>query len=286
MRVVLTGATGFIGSRLLEVLRAEGHTVTPVTRNPADTSPDAVVGDLRTVDLRPHISAANVVVHASTVTTGTTGDLWSGNVLATERVAAAAADSGARLLYLSTTGVYGKSFGRFGDPLRTPRRPTSQLSTARAAAEDVVFAAGGTVVRPHVVYGPGDRWVVPPLATFMLEEDAWLGGTDVAVAAITAQRLARGIAALLKRPTLPSALHACERRPKPVADLIAPYFRAAGKALPSRILTIDEALSRLGPRGVSRNAVSMIGRSSSIAPDGFWDDTGPSGGLAADIERR
>ncbi|MFJ4295641.1 NAD-dependent epimerase/dehydratase family protein [Curtobacterium sp. NPDC089689] len=272
VRVLLTGATGFIGSRLLEVLLSKGHTVTSIVRRPRDVPGHVVVGDVRTCDLRPHVDAADYVVHAASVTIGTPQDLWLGNVLAASRVAEASASSGTRLLYLSTTGVYGQSFGRFGDPASMQRRPSSPLSTARAAAEDKVLAAGGSVIRPHVVHGPGDRWVVPPLARFMLEEDAWLGGPEVAVAAITAQRLAHGIAALLTRPALPAALHAAERVPKPVADLVEPFFRSAGRSLPARVLTIDEAAARLGPQGVSRNALNMLGRSSSIDADAFWYD--------------
>jgi len=270
MKVVLTGARGFIGSRLLEAFRAAGHSVTAVVRVPAHAPLGAVVGDLRTVDLRPHVDGADFVVHAATVTAGVAGDLWSGNVLAAQRVTAAAVVAGARLLYLSTTGVYGKSFGQFGDPSLMRRRPSSPLSTARAAAEDVVLAAGGTVIRPHVVHGPGDRWVVPPLAKFMLEHNAWLGGADVAVAAITARRLAEGVTALLGRPHLPAALHASEPRSTFVADLVAPFFRTADRVLPSRVLTIDDALARLGPGGASRNALSMLGRASGMDSDAFW----------------
>ncbi|MDM7887697.1 NAD(P)-dependent oxidoreductase [Curtobacterium sp. RHCJP20] len=272
MRVLLTGATGFIGARLFEALLAQGHSVNSVVRNSADASPGAVIGDLRSVDLRPHVDTADVVVHAATTTTGTASDLWAGNVLTTERVAAAVGGSGARLLYLSTTGVYGRSFGRFGDAALTRRQPSSPLSIARAAAEDVVLAAGGTVIRPHVVHGQGDRWIAPRLAAFMLEEDAWLGAADVEVAAITTERLAQGIVALLERPTLPPALHAAERRPKPVAELVAPYFRSAGRSLPSRVLSIDDALMRLGAWGMSRNALSMLGRSSSADSDAFWGE--------------
>jgi len=286
VRVLLTGATGFIGSRLLEALLSDGHTVTSIVRSPGDVPGDVVVGDVRTCNLRPHVDAADYVVHAATVTTGNPQDLWLGNVLAADRVADAAARSDTRLLYLSTTGVYGKSFGRFGDPSLMQRLPSSPLSTARAAAEDKIFAAGGSVVRPHVVHGPGDRWVVPPLATFMLEEDAWLGGPDIAVAAITAQRLAQGIAALLTRPVLPAALHASERRPKPVADLVKPFFSSAGRSLPSRVLTIDEAVARLDSQGVSRNALNMLGRSSSINADAFWGDAIPSGATMVDSQRR
>lgn len=278
MRVLVTGAAGFIGSRIVEELHAAGHDVVPVVRSARLEGRGAVVGDLREFDLQPHVDASDVVVHAATVTSGTADDLWAGNAGTTRRVADAAARAGARLLYLSTTGVYGRSFGTFGDPLRIPRRPGSPLSVARAAAEDLVFDVGGSVIRPHVVHGPGDRWVVPKLAGFMLARNAWLGGPDVQVAAVSTASLARGIVALLDRQVLPRALHAADPSPTPVADLVRPYFLAAGRRLPRVALSVDEAMEALGPLGLSRNALSMLGRSSRMVTDEFWGRTSSSSG--------
>jgi 2-alkyl-3-oxoalkanoate reductase len=270
MRVLLTGASGFVGSHLLTALREVGHKVTPLIRRPSKDLHGAADGDLLSVDMRGLVSASDVVIHAASKTSGLPDELWQGNVLPARRVARMVSALGTPLLYVSSTGVYGRSYGHFDDPREIPRRPTSPLSRARAAAEDVLLAEGATVIRPHVVYGPGDRWVVPPLATFMLREDAWLGAADVAVAAISARRLAQGIVALLDRPSPNSIFHAAEAEPVPVAKLVRPLFQAAGRPLPSQCIPIDEAHRKLGPLGVSRNALQMLGRSSSMDTKPFW----------------
>lgn len=270
MRVLLTGASGFVGGELRSALEAAGHLVTSVGRTALGARPSHVVADLRQDDLSGLLAEQDFVVHAASATQGTTNMLWQGNVDATRRLVAASARRDLRVVYISTTGVYGRSFGHFGDPSQMSRRPTSALSIARAAAEDAVLEAGGTVIRPHVVYGPGDRWVVPPLAQFMLRESAWLGGPNVKVAAISSRRLAAGTASLLDRATLPRVLHAAEPDPVSVANLVRSAFYASGQPLPQRVLSIDEAFHRLRNTGVSRNALCMLGRASCMDSSDFW----------------
>jgi nucleoside-diphosphate-sugar epimerase len=270
MRVLLTGARGFIGKQLYMAMQAAGHAVTPVLRQGHPHFARAVVGDLRHVELTTASSQADVVVHAATVTAGAPADLWEGNVDATARLVATAHRSGATVIYISTTGVYGRSYSYFGDPEAMPRVPTSPLSQARAAAEDIVLQHGGTVIRPHVVYGPGDRWVTEPLARFMIAQRVWIGAADVAVAAITAQRLAEGVAALITRPLTTRVLHASEARPVPIRHLIQSHFEAARQPLPSRALSLEEAHRRLRQFGVSENAVQMVGTSSQMDARPFW----------------
>lgn len=285
MRVVLTGARGFVGRQLRSALAEAGHTVTAVVRRPAGndsagTNSAELVADLRSANLTEALRGHDFVVHAASTTHGPAQSLWEGNVYATERLVDAARKLDVPTLYLSTSGVYGRSFGFFGDPTRMTRRPSSPLSQARAAAEDLVHQAGGTVIRPHVVFGDGDRWVAPPLARFMMREAAWLGSPDVRVAAISTHRLAEGITALLGRPSLPSILHASEPAQVTVESLIAGLFRAAQTPLPTRSLAVDAAFAKLHGQGVTLNALRMLGLPSRMDSEEFWGqpaaDLGPT----------
>lgn len=277
VRVLLTGPTGFIGRQLLPALEAAGHEVTTVTRTHTLHRTSAIRADLRYDPLLPAVDGHEVVIHAASVTAGSETEMWDGNVVATQRLMRAATTAGARVISISTTGVYGRSSGTFGNPLHIRRTPTSALSRSRAAAEDAVFDADGTVIRPHVVFGPGDRWVVPPLMHFMGAQNAWLGGADIAVAAISTRRLAEGTAALLHRP-LPAVLHAAEPEPVPVADLIRPAFTASGAVLPTRVFSVAAAHTRLRRFGVSLNALRMLGESSRMDSGTFWAGDAPTTG--------
>jgi nucleoside-diphosphate-sugar epimerase len=282
---LLTGATGFVGGELRVALEASGHQVTAVGRTAPAAGASSVVADLRQDDLSGLVAGQDFVIHAASTTQGDVEMLRRGNVDGTRRLVDAAARRDLPVIYISTTGVYGRSFGHFGNPSEMQRRPTSPLSTARAAAEDIVLANLGTVIRPHVTFGPGDRWVVPPLTQFMLRESAWIGASTVEVAAISVRRLAAGTVALLHRSTLPPVLHAAEPDPVAVADLVRPSFLARGLSLPTRALTVDEAFDRLRETGVSRNALNMLGRPSSMDSADFWGrDTSP--GLSTSAARR
>ncbi|MBT1595667.1 NAD-dependent epimerase/dehydratase family protein [Curtobacterium flaccumfaciens] len=275
--MLLTGATGFIGAELRRALNAAGHTVTPVVRHSISREPAAFQADLLTSDrLAWATGEHDFILHAASKTQGTPDLLWQANAVATQRLASAAARTRTPMLYISTTGVYGRSFGCFGDPSKIPRQPSSALSVARAAAEDHVLSGGGTVIRPHVVLGPGDRWVAPPLARFMLAEDAWIGSSDVRVAGITSRRLAQGVAALIGRASLSPVLHAAEEEPVSVADIVRPEFEAAHRPLPERTMTIDIAYNKLRATGVSRNALCMLGLSSSMDAREFWRPSLPA----------
>jgi len=268
MRVLLTGANGFIGSSITHAARTKGMVVRALRRQPRGLDGE-ICGDLVTDDARRFVAGVDVVVHAASRTSGSDAELWAGNVIATRNLVHAAAEHGIPVLYISSTGVYGHSAGWFGDPAAMTRNPSSALSRARAAAEDIVLQAGGTVLRPHVIYGVGDKWVVPPLVELMRRARAWIGEPDIHVAAIEVHRLASAVAGVLGQAT-PPVMHAAEPDPVAIRDLVAPVFRARGWDLPTESVSVDAAHKLIAPLGVSRNAVQMVGANSAMDSTPLW----------------
>ena len=128
MRVVITGALGHIGSRLIrELALAWPGTEVVMIDNLATERyaslynlPEAcryefVEGDVLTADLIGLFTGADAVVHLAALTNGTRTDLHAQmervNVAGTERVARACAALGIGLLFPSTTSVYGVPHG-------------------------------------------------------------------------------------------------------------------------------------------------------------------------------
>ena len=153
--VVLTGATGLVGSALLRRLLAEGEQVRVLVRDPRRLGPDRVrvqitLGDLSNpVALRQLLRGAREVVHlAATIRDQPAGSIEELNGVATARL----------LRHAEAAGV--ERFLFFGAMGATPSSRT-RFFRAKALAEQAVMESrlNATVLSPSIVYAPGDRWL-------------------------------------------------------------------------------------------------------------------------------
>jgi nucleoside-diphosphate-sugar epimerase len=173
VRAFVTGGGGFIGQALVRRLAAAGHEVEALHRRagsaPAIAGVDWVEGDLGRDDGLERAAAAlgraDVVVHAAAVRRD-----WELDDRALERVNVASgprlmalAGRARRFLFVSSVAVYGHPVG---GPARedSPFAPSKRYGASKVAAERALVAArrpeglGLTVVRPGIVYGPGDTY--------------------------------------------------------------------------------------------------------------------------------
>ncbi len=172
-RIVVTGATGFVGKRLCKALEERGYTLRILARSDkedpyfrslnaeilrADVTDPAMVGDL--------MSGADGVVHMAAVVGGagmSDDQFREVHVRATERLLEGAVRAGIkRFLHVSTIGVLGAT-GRTPVDETAPYNVKDIYQITKAEGERAALAHDGnegmrvTVVRPAAVYGPGDR---------------------------------------------------------------------------------------------------------------------------------
>jgi len=175
MRYVVTGAAGFIGSHLSERLLADGHEVVGLDcftdyYDPALKEENARGLDVRRVDLAEdelEFAGVDGVFHlAGQPGVRSFGDAFGTylrrNVLASQRVFEAAARDGVRVLFASTSSVYGDA-ERYPTPEDTAPRPASPYGITKLACEHLAgayargFALDCAIVRYFSVFGPRQR---------------------------------------------------------------------------------------------------------------------------------
>ena len=153
--IVLTGATGVVGSALLKRLLAEDEAVRVLVRDPRRLGPDRVrvqiaLGDLSNpAALRQLMRGARQVVHlAATIRDQPAGSIEELNGVATARL----------LRYAEAAGA--ERFVFFGALGATPSSRT-RFFRAKALAERAVMESrlDATVLAPSIVYAPGDPWL-------------------------------------------------------------------------------------------------------------------------------
>lgn len=178
-KVLVTGASGFIGGRLVErLVLHHGAEVHVLVRNPASAARLARfpvtfhLGDVtRTADLEKAVPGCEVLFHCAYGTTGSQKRRAWVNRVGTERTLEAAHRAGvSRVVYLSTLMVYGQTADGDLDETAPRRRFGNAYSDSKLDAERFALQCSRsgrvpvTVLQPTAVYGPyGGVWTVQPL---------------------------------------------------------------------------------------------------------------------------
>jgi nucleoside-diphosphate-sugar epimerase len=171
MRYVVTGAAGFIGSQLARTLLDAGHEVRGVDcftdfYDPAEKEENARGLDLdrldlaeATLDLRGIDGVFHLAAQAGVRSFGDVFPLYvRRNLLATQRVLEACVGAGVRMVFASSSSIYGEAEA-YPTPEDTAPHPISPYGITKLGCEQLAYAyrADAVVLRYFTVYGPRQR---------------------------------------------------------------------------------------------------------------------------------
>ncbi|MCB8907463.1 MULTISPECIES: NAD(P)-dependent oxidoreductase [unclassified Streptomyces] len=299
-RILITGATGFIGARVAATATAasakEPAHVRLLARAPAAVpgefpgpGTETVPGDLRDPDsLRRACEGIDVLIHCASAIGGDAELARAVNDEGTRALVDAAVSAGAtRIVSLSTASVHGRGPFRAAAPGTLPLAPGSATSRTRAAGDRRVMDAGGTVLRPHLVYGAGDRQVIPGLVRLLGALPGPLDGGTSLHSLIDVDSLAGALlGAALSPATAPGAYYVQHPDPVPVGELLAAgeelLTRRTGRG---RGAVVDMATARALFAGVpfALHHLDMLATDHWFADDRPWRELGcdPGPGFTA-----
>ncbi len=273
MKALVTGASGMIGGAIVDALLARGHSVRALVRASAKVDPlllkgvDLVVGDLGDAEsLRQAVQGVDAVFHAAAALGFRAGAAVMDDVNAggTERLLAAsrAAHVG-RFVHISSVAVYGPHEPPIDEA--TPQRPNDAYGRSKQAAEAAVMRAYAqglptVILRPCIVYGPGDRYFLPTLLQLMrLPVVPLPDGGDLLIELVYVTDVAdAALLAATRAPAVGQAYNITDGRPTSLRDIIETYGLLTGHG--PRIVSLDldrlvqmsgalrEALMPLAPR--------------------------------------
>ena len=244
----MTGASGFVGRRIVHALARDGHHVVSFGRRslPELTAP---LSNYRSWDLRSALDvtpAVDAVVHCGALVGdwGAESEYHAVNVGGTQAVI----DSfpNARIVHVSTSSVYSDSqpTTTISESAHTGNCRYSAYARTKAAAEQLLLQRGNSaVLRPHIVYGPGDSTLLPRLLAARRFNTLFLPGSGNNMLSVThVDNLVDAVvAAVVARPDAQGAFNIADAEHATLRVLLQSFLSRLGQS--TRLVFIPEVVT-------------------------------------------
>ncbi len=269
----LTGGTGFVGGHVARALVAAGWTVRLLARDPArakgpllaELPVEVVPGSLGDAEaLRRALSGAEAIVHVAGLTKARTlGEYREVNVRGTELLLEAGlhAAPDAHFLLVSSQAAAGPALAGRPRGDDDPAEPVSQYGLSKREGEQAVermWRGPWTVLRPVVVYGPGDTGL---FQYFRMAASGWIPvpAAGARIQLVGAERAAVAIASSVRAGGRPGRIRFLSDPGAVTLRQLAEAV-AAGSGRAGRLIRVPNTLVRL--LGSAETAVETLTRRS------------------------
>ncbi|MEV7414786.1 SgcJ/EcaC family oxidoreductase [Streptomyces sp. NPDC089919] len=287
MKVLLTGATGYIGSAVTDHLVAAGHQVVALTRNAAprpgrgwhaqlagDTADPASLAGVVTPDIE-------AVLHLAPPS----GDVDTDTAVV-EALAGPLRGTGRPFVYTSGVWVLGATGEAKGVTEDAPTHPVDLVGYRPTIEQRVLAEAShgvrAVVVRPGIVHGRGGG--IPALLVDRARKQGvpeYYGKEDVRWAMVHVDDLAELFVAAAERAPAGTLWHGVAESAVPVRDLARAAGRAAGILAAPQVVTVAKAAETFGDLFADALALDQSVSGAAARAELGWRPTGP--GAVADL---
>lgn len=256
---LVTGATGFLGSHIVDRLVQRGENVRAFVRSTSDTTyleglgVDIAVGDVTDeLSIASATGGVTTVYHAAAAVTDWAPwkEFASVTVRGTENVLRAAARVDAKMLHVSTDAVYAISALRDvvteESPLERRFGPFDYYRRSKSAAERIVRRAidedqiEASIVRPGLLLGERDRAIFPGMVVFLKSSSsAYLGNGHNRLPYVYVGDVAEACVLAATNPAATGAIYnIASDEIVTQRDLLETIAAAAGLSAPKRSMPI------------------------------------------------
>lgn len=246
VKILVTGASGLLGSGVARALAARGDQVTVLQRRPASLGLPEVLADVADATaIRAAIAGHQAVVHlaAKVNVVGPWREYQRANIDGTQNVVEACRQAGVtQLVHVSSPSVAhaGQSLVGVGAEPADPASARGPYARSKAVAEQIALAADRgplavVAVRPHLVWGPGDTQLIGPIVTRARAGRLPVIGSGAALidSTFVDNAVDAIVAAVDRCPEIRGeALVVTNGEPRPIEDILIAICAAAGVGPP------------------------------------------------------
>ena len=206
MKLIITGATGFVGAHFVRYFGALGHEVIALGRQNKPPKPLLKFATWQKLDLKnesyPDLEA-DVLIHAAGLTadSGSYQSFYDTNVIPTLKLYKQF--SGKHFIYISSSSVYPFIDQPLKEEDTIVNKDLSNYGRSKFEAENILLEnihskIKLTILRPRSIYGPNDRVLLPRILKLHKNKILLLGSMDIEISMTHIDNLISAVDATIK----------------------------------------------------------------------------------------